>query len=246
MAYAIGVARPVSLLVETFGTATVDPARIVRPLSTRSSTCARRPSSATSTCAGRSTARPPPTATSGGRDKEFSWEQTDQAGRLQLGAGACSPRGERRAPAGAPDRPPCPNPVRRSGASSPTWLASTRSSTTWCRTPWLPTSGSGPMVRVDLAGRRVGGWVVAVGRRAAARAGPAGPSAKVRGWGPEPAVVDLAAWAAWRWAGRRGPCSPPPRRDRGGGACPAPARRARRRPRPPAVVTGGAARRPAR
>jgi S-adenosylmethionine synthetase len=32
VAYAIGVARPVSLLVETFGTATVDPARIERAI----------------------------------------------------------------------------------------------------------------------------------------------------------------------------------------------------------------------
>jgi S-adenosylmethionine synthetase len=30
VAYAIGVARPVSVMVETFGTATVDPASIVR------------------------------------------------------------------------------------------------------------------------------------------------------------------------------------------------------------------------
>ena len=29
------------------------------------------------------------------------------------------------------------------------------------------------------------------------------PIAKVRGWGPEPELVDLAGWAAWRWAGRR-------------------------------------------
>ena len=63
VAYAIGVARPVSLLVETFGTENVDPGRSSRP-STRSSTCARRRSSATSTCAGRSTRRRPPTVTS--------------------------------------------------------------------------------------------------------------------------------------------------------------------------------------
>ncbi len=64
VAYAIGVARPVSIMVETFGTETVDPVRIeaaVRP----SSTCVPPPSSGTSTCAGRSTAAPPPTATSG-------------------------------------------------------------------------------------------------------------------------------------------------------------------------------------
>ena len=60
----------------------------------------------------------------------------------------------------------------------------------------------GTLVRVDLAGRRVGAWVVSVGVEP-----PVGvalrPVAKVRGWGPEPEVVDLAGWAAWRWAGRR-------------------------------------------
>jgi primosomal protein N' (replication factor Y) len=62
--------------------------------------------------------------------------------------------------------------------------------------------GVGTIVRVDLHGRRVGGWVVA------ARQGGAGgrelrPLAKVRGVGPEPAIVELAAWAAWRWAAKR-------------------------------------------
>ena len=64
VAYAIGVAQPISIMVETFGTETVDPTQIegvrevfdLRP----------RPSSATSTCAGRSTRRPRPTATSAG------------------------------------------------------------------------------------------------------------------------------------------------------------------------------------
>lgn len=61
----------------------------------------------------------------------------------------------------------------------------------------------GSLVRVDLAGRRVGGWVVADDP-------PADPGrllrplAHVRGWGPEPELVELAGWAAWRWAGRRG------------------------------------------
>jgi len=58
----------------------------------------------------------------------------------------------------------------------------------------------GTQVRVVLHGRRVAGWVVAddveplpgVALR---------PLASVRGWGPPPAVLDLAQWAAWRWAG---------------------------------------------
>ncbi|CAA9238177.1 MAG: hypothetical protein AVDCRST_MAG20-1590 [uncultured Acidimicrobiales bacterium] len=59
----------------------------------------------------------------------------------------------------------------------------------------------GTLVRVVLNGRRVGGWVVAddvvpppdVTLR---------PLAHVTGIGPSTEVVDLAGWAAWRWAGR--------------------------------------------
>ncbi len=66
VAYAIGVARPVSIMVETFGTEQVDPAQHQRPRSTRSSTCVPRRSSATSTCVARSTDARPRTATSVG------------------------------------------------------------------------------------------------------------------------------------------------------------------------------------
>ncbi|MGI8753752.1 MAG: hypothetical protein ACR2MN_15865 [Acidimicrobiales bacterium] len=62
--------------------------------------------------------------------------------------------------------------------------------------------GVGTMVRVALGGRRVGAWVVATD----VEPDPARtlrPVSHRRGWGPEPALVDLAAWAAWRWAGRR-------------------------------------------
>jgi primosomal protein N' (replication factor Y) len=59
----------------------------------------------------------------------------------------------------------------------------------------------GTMVRVDLHGRRVAGWVVEVtdqsvdGLRLK-------PLAKVTGWGPPAELVELARWAAWRWAGK--------------------------------------------
>ena len=59
----------------------------------------------------------------------------------------------------------------------------------------------GTMVRVDLAGRRLGGWVVADGVEP-----PPGrvlrPLAGVRGVGPDAGLIELARWAAWRWAGR--------------------------------------------
>ena len=94
----------------------------------------------------------------------------------------------------------------------------------------------GSQVRVDLAGRRVGGWVVGVDVEP--RPGLAlRPLGKVRGWGPEPAVLDLAGWARLALgqparlpadhglAARRGAAPPGPR---------------------PAPATGPAAQRPAR
>ncbi|HEY6533143.1 MAG TPA: hypothetical protein VIY72_12610 [Acidimicrobiales bacterium] len=59
----------------------------------------------------------------------------------------------------------------------------------------------GSVVRVALAGRRVGGWVVDVDVEPPADV-TLQPLAKVTGWGPPPEVLDLADWAAWRWAGR--------------------------------------------
>ena len=59
----------------------------------------------------------------------------------------------------------------------------------------------GTQVRVDLGGRRVGGWVVRLGVDADPEL-PLRPIARVRGWGPEEDLVELATWAAWRWAGR--------------------------------------------
>lgn len=60
----------------------------------------------------------------------------------------------------------------------------------------------GTMVRVVLSGRRVGAWVVATGVEPGAGMALR-PLAHRRGWGPEPVLIDLAGWAAWRWAGRR-------------------------------------------
>ena len=59
----------------------------------------------------------------------------------------------------------------------------------------------GTRVRVELHGRRVGAWVVADDVTP-----PPGLTlraiAKVTGWGPPADLIDLASWAAWRWAGR--------------------------------------------
>lgn len=93
----------------------------------------------------------------------------------------------------------------------------------------------GTMVRVVLKGRRVGGWVTACDPEAEGRPGAAElqpglrlgegpgtaaehgvdlqPLAKLVGVGPPPEALELAGWAARRWAARRatfyGTASPP-------------------------------------
>ena len=64
VAYAIGVARPVSILVETFGTGRIADEKLAK-LVEKHFDLRPRGSSRPSTCCGRSTSRPRPTATSG-------------------------------------------------------------------------------------------------------------------------------------------------------------------------------------
>ncbi len=58
----------------------------------------------------------------------------------------------------------------------------------------------GSRVRIPLHGRRVGGWVVEDGAVPPDGITPR-PLAASSGAGPAPALVALAEWAAWRWAG---------------------------------------------
>ena len=60
----------------------------------------------------------------------------------------------------------------------------------------------GSIVRIDLAGRRLRGWVTHVGSQPPAEI-VLRPLAKLTGMGPPRDLIDLAEWAAWRWAGRR-------------------------------------------
>ena len=64
VAYAIGVAHPVSVMVETFGTEKIGREKIAA-LSTSTSICVRARSETSSICIARSIRRPPPTAISG-------------------------------------------------------------------------------------------------------------------------------------------------------------------------------------
>ena len=72
---------------------------------------------------------------------------------------------------------------------------------TWSADGRADRLGVGSRVRIVLAGRRVGGWVVADHVRP-----PPGvelrPLAGSSGLGPSAEVIDLARWAAHRWAGR--------------------------------------------
>jgi primosomal protein N' (replication factor Y) len=61
----------------------------------------------------------------------------------------------------------------------------------------------GDVVRVDLHGRRVGGWVVALDPPDALPVDELKPIIKVTGRGPSDELIELAEWAAIRWAGRR-------------------------------------------
>ena len=62
----------------------------------------------------------------------------------------------------------------------------------------------GSMVRVPLHGRRVGGWVVRIGAPdPSVDAERLLPIAAWSGHGPSAEVIDLAAWAAHRWAAGR-------------------------------------------
>ena len=68
-------------------------------------------------------------------------------------------------------------------------------------TRWTDRVGVGTMVRVPLHGRRVPGWVVALDTEPPSWVKTEAVT-KVSGCGPSAEVIDLARWAAWRWAGR--------------------------------------------
>ena len=71
---------------------------------------------------------------------------------------------------------------------------------------WAPPGAAPPIgtvVRVDLHGRRVRGWVLAVADGPDVAADLVRPVRAVVSAGPPADVVALCEWAAWRWAGPR-------------------------------------------
>ena len=65
---------------------------------------------------------------------------------------------------------------------------------------WTETVTVGTRVRAVLHGRRVGGWVTEDNVTPPVGVTPT-PLTQWSGWGPPAMVVELAEWAAWRWAG---------------------------------------------
>src|ERR687895_665225 len=65
--------------------------------------------------------------------------------------------------------------------------------------------GVGTIVRVNLGGRRVRAWVVEDDVASEAPPEKLRPLLAAVSAGPSPEIVDLTAWAAWRFAGPRLP-----------------------------------------
>ena len=182
VAYAIGVAQPVSVLVETFGTETR------RPGQDRRAPCSEvfdlRPAAII-------------------RDLDLRRPDLQEDGRLRalrpqrqgVHLGADEPG--RRPQVGA-------GPLthgRGSSASCPTSPRSTRRSTTWSPTAsgTRCASATGCASSCTVAGSAVGSSPTTSSRRPGVALRPI---AKWSGRGPPPDLIELAEWAAWRWAGR--------------------------------------------
>lgn len=61
----------------------------------------------------------------------------------------------------------------------------------------------GTIVRIELHGRRIGGWVIELLDEPSVDSAGVKPIAKVTGHGPSGELIDLADWAHVRWAARR-------------------------------------------
>ena len=87
VSYAIGVAKPTSIMVDHRSAPAKSPTRSSRSWSRSTSTCARRASSRCSTCCARSTQKTAAYGHFGRTEPEFTWEKTDKAEALAADAG---------------------------------------------------------------------------------------------------------------------------------------------------------------
>ena len=234
VAYAIGVARPVSLLVETFGTEKVDPAAIAKAVD---EVFDLRPAAIVRDLDLQAPDLPEDRRLRALRPRRQGLHlgghrpgRRPEAGARPLSA-AARPDGRRRR-----GRRAGRGPVPGWSGSSPTSRPSTAGSTTPCRPRWPTSVGVGSRVRVPLHGRRVGG----LGGRGRRHPRPRGRTPR-----PRPRRADSArrprssTWPTGRRGAGPGRCRRSSARRRRPGTCatsrPAPVARARRRPRPAAA-----------
>ena len=181
VAYAIGVAHPVSVMVETFGTSQIDPNKLgglvhdifdLRPAAIIERLDLRRPIYR----------RPRPTGTS------------VAATATSRGSAPTTPTSSRRRRRRSPDaecarvQPDVPAIHRAFDYSVPDAFV----------------IEVGTIVRVPLHGRRVRGWVVDADVAVPDDGVRLRDVLGVVSAGPPADVVDLCRWAAWRWAGPAG------------------------------------------
>ena len=96
VAYAIGVAKPVSLMVNTFGTGKIGDEKIVKLIEKHFDLRPKAHHPDASTCCARSTPRPPPTATSAATSRSLPGRILDKAEAPQADAGLVTQASPRR------------------------------------------------------------------------------------------------------------------------------------------------------
>ena len=147
VAYGIGIAKPISFSVESFGTGRIPDEQHPGAHRAGSSTCGRAPSSSRSTCSGPSTSRPPHTATSAaptstcrgsGPTRQSCWprQPASATSSRRLSASRVTPSASehgRREPQDRGRLAPASRPTSTYRSSERGTLRSSRSAATWGR-----------------------------------------------------------------------------------------------------------------
>ena len=214
VAYAIGMAQPVSILVETFGTNTVDEAAIekavrevfdLRPAAIVRDLDLKRPIFQQDRCVRPLRPQPPrrsPGSTPAASTTSSPSSASDVASRPADPAPVAVSR------VGASPSPGGASPVVITATVLPDVTGLDKTFDYLVPDDLVDRVRVGSLVRVALHGRRIGGWVVRVGVPDAQQLADVPverlvPIAKWSGHGPSAEVIDLAEWAAHRWAAGR-------------------------------------------